>query len=117
MTLIQKSVTINALVENVLAILEDPERQSELEGEPEAALLPAFPAWILRYPLGIDDSGHARSAGRVPSLPMRRASALSLRAKAALILAGNGRSPPRETPRLSRLPSPTRCPARFWALP
>jgi len=30
MTLIQKSVTINAPVENVLAILEDPERQSDL---------------------------------------------------------------------------------------
>ena len=47
MTLIQKSVTINAPVENVLAILEDPERQSELEGEPEAALFQTFPAWVL----------------------------------------------------------------------
>ena len=47
MTLIQKSVTINAPVENVLAILEDPERQSELEGEPEAALLQPISPWVL----------------------------------------------------------------------
>lgn len=47
MTLIPKSVTIPAPVEKVLAILEDPERQSDLEGEPEAALTPSFSAGAL----------------------------------------------------------------------
>jgi hypothetical protein len=47
MTLIQKSVTINTPVDDVLAILEDPERQSELEGEPLAALSPPFSAGVL----------------------------------------------------------------------
>jgi hypothetical protein len=47
MTLIQKSVTINAPVVNVLAFFEDPEQQSELEGEPEAARSPPFSAWVL----------------------------------------------------------------------
>lgn len=49
MTLIQKSVTINAPVENVLAILEDPERQSELN--PNLKLLSSRPS-----PLGFFDT-------------------------------------------------------------
>ena len=49
MTLIQKSVTINAPVENVLAILEDPERQSELN--PNLKLLSSRPS-----PLGFYDT-------------------------------------------------------------
>src|SRR5262245_22884303 len=42
MTLIQKSVTINAPVDNVLAIIEDPERQSELN--PSLKLLSHSPS-------------------------------------------------------------------------
>ncbi len=49
MTLIQKSVTINAPAENVLAILEDPERQSELN--PNLKLLSYRPS-----PLGFYDT-------------------------------------------------------------
>jgi uncharacterized membrane protein len=49
MTLIQKSVTINAPVDNVLAILEDPERQSELN--PNLKLLSHRPS-----PLGFYDT-------------------------------------------------------------
>ena len=49
MTLIQKSVTINAPVDKVLAILEDPERQSELN--PNLKLLSHTPS-----PLGFYDT-------------------------------------------------------------
>src|SRR5258708_39577400 len=49
MTLIQKSVTIHAPVENVLAILEAPERQSELN--PNLKLLSYRPS-----PLGFYDT-------------------------------------------------------------
>jgi uncharacterized membrane protein len=49
MTLIQKSVTINAPVDTVLAILEDPERQSELN--PNLKLLSYTPS-----PLGFYDA-------------------------------------------------------------
>src|SRR5215469_6766126 len=49
MTLIQKSVTINAPVDQVLAILEDPERQGELN--PNLKLLAHHPS-----PLGYFDS-------------------------------------------------------------
>lgn len=49
MTLIQKSVTINAPVDTVLAILEDPERQSELN--PNLKLLSHNPS-----PLGFYDT-------------------------------------------------------------
>jgi uncharacterized membrane protein len=49
MTLIQKSVTINASVDKVLSILEDPERQSELN--PNLKLLSYRPS-----PLGFYDT-------------------------------------------------------------
>ncbi|MGO8949582.1 MAG: SRPBCC family protein [Ktedonobacterales bacterium] len=49
MTLIQKSVTINAPVDKVLSILEDPERQSELN--PNLKLLSYRPS-----PLGFYDT-------------------------------------------------------------
>jgi uncharacterized membrane protein len=49
MTLIQKSVTINAPVDSVLAILEDPERQNELN--PNLKLLSHKPS-----PLGYFDT-------------------------------------------------------------
>jgi uncharacterized membrane protein len=49
MTLIQRSVTINAPVDRVLAILEDPERQSELN--PHLKLLSHTPS-----PLGFYDT-------------------------------------------------------------
>ena len=49
MTLIQKSVTINAPVDNVVAILEDPERQSELN--PNLKILSHTPS-----PLGYFDT-------------------------------------------------------------
>ena len=49
MTLIQKSVTINAPVDKVLSILEDPERQSELN--PNLKLLSYSPS-----PLGFYDT-------------------------------------------------------------
>jgi len=49
MTLIQKSVTINAPVEKVLSILEDPERQSDLN--PNLKLLAHRPS-----PLGFYDT-------------------------------------------------------------
>lgn len=49
MTLIQKSATINAPVDTVLAILEDPERQSELN--PSLKLLAHHPS-----PLGLYDT-------------------------------------------------------------
>src|SRR5215471_10377407 len=49
MTLIQKSVTINAPLDKVLAILEDPERQSELN--PNLKILSHSPS-----PLGFYDT-------------------------------------------------------------
>jgi uncharacterized membrane protein len=49
MTLIEKSVTINAPVDKVLSILEDPERQSELN--PNLKLLSHHPS-----PLGFYDT-------------------------------------------------------------
>ena len=62
MTLIQKSVTINASVDKVLSVLEDPERQSELN--PNLKILSHTPS-----PLGYFDT---KWEYRMAGIPVQR---------------------------------------------